>query len=91
MTVSWTLSGGDNAHLYIINITTNAPEAPYGGLLNVTTAGVTLTGFTAGYEFSITVRGVNCGNLEGSASEPLTISPQGMYRCTNYRLVSNDA
>ena len=79
MTVSWTLSGGDNAHLYIINITSNAPEAPHGGLLNITTASVTLTGFKAGYQYSITVQGVNCGNLEGSESEPLTIRPQGMY------------
>ena len=81
VTVNWTLSGGDSADFYLISITTNAPQTPYGGLLNIT-GSVTqyeLTGFMAGYEFSITVRGVNCGNLEGSASEPLTISPQGMY------------
>ena len=79
VTVNWTLSAGDSAHLYIMNITTNATEAPYGGLLNITTASVTLTGFMAGYEYNITVRGVNCGNLEGSESEPLTIRPQGKY------------
>ena len=84
--MSWTLSGGGSADFYIISITTNASEA----LLNITTASVTLTGFMAGYEYSITVRGVNCGNLEGSASEPLTIRPQGMYLSTNYRLVSSD-
>ena len=63
VTVSWTLSGGDSADFYLINITTNASQTPYGGLLNITTASVTqhkLTGFIAGYEYSITVRGVNC-------------------------------
>ena len=90
MTVSWTLSGGDSADFYLISITTNAPQTPYGGLLNITTANVTLTGFMTGYEYSVTVRGVNCGNLEGSASEPLTIRPQGMYHCTDYRRVSSD-
>ena len=84
--MSWTLSDGDSAHLYIISITTNALEAPYGGHLNITTANVRLTGFTAGYEYSITVRGVNCGNLEGSMSQPLTIRPQGMYLCTSYAM-----
>ena len=82
VTVSWTLSGGDSADFYLINITTNAPQTPYGGLLNITTASVTqyeLTGFMAGYEYNITVCGVNCGGQEGSESEPLTTSPQGMY------------
>ena len=82
VTVSWTLSGGDSADFYLINITTNAPQTPYRGLLNITTASVTqyeLTGFIAGYEYTITVYGVNCGSQEGNESEPLTIRPQGMY------------
>ena len=80
--VSWTLSGGDSADFYLINITTNATQTPYGGLLNITNASVAqheLTGFMAGYEYNITVHGVNCGGQEGNASEPLTIRPQGMY------------
>ena len=82
MTVSWTLSGGDSADFYLISITTNAPQTPYEGLLNITTASVTqyeLTGFMTGYEYNITVRGVtaNCGGLVGRESEPLIISPQG--------------
>ena len=82
MTVSWTLSGGDSADFYLINITTNAPQTPYGGLLNITNASVTqheLTGFMAGYmyEYNITVRG-SCGSQMGSESEPLTITPQGL-------------
>ena len=79
VTVSWTLSGGDSADFYLIKITTNAPQTPYGELLNITTASVTLTGFIAGYEYNITVRGVNCGGQEGRESEPLTITPQGTY------------
>ena len=81
MTLNWTLSGGDSADFYLINITTNTPQTPYGGLLNITTASVTrheLTGFMTGYEYNITVRGVNCGNQEGRESGPLTIRPQGM-------------
>ena len=73
VTVSWTLSGGDSADYYLINITTNAPQTPYGGLLNITTGSVTqyeLTGLIAGYEYNITVRGVNCGSLVGIESEP---------------------
>ena len=80
--MNWTLSGGDSADFYLINITTNAPEMPYGGLLNITTASVTqheLTGFMAGYEYNITVHGVNCGSQEGSESEPLTIRPRGKH------------
>ena len=82
VTVSWTLSGGDNADFYLINITTNAPQTPYEGLLNIT-ASVTqheLTGFMADYEYNITVRGViaHCDRLVGSESEPLLITPQGM-------------
>ena len=81
VTVSWTLSGGDSADFYLISITTNAPQTPYGGLLNITTGSVTqheLTGFMTGYEYNITVRGVtaNCGGLVGRQSEPLTIRPQ---------------
>ena len=77
--VSWTLSGGDSADFYLINITTNAPHIPYEGLLNITTASVTqyqLTGFMADYEYNLTIRGVNCGSQEGDESEPLTITPQ---------------
>ena len=83
VTVNWTLSGGDSADFYFINITTNAPQTPYGGLLNITNASVTqyeLTGFFIGHEYNITVRGVNCGSQTGGESEPLTITPQGM--CT---------
>ena len=80
MTVSWTLSGGDSADFYLISITTNAPQTLYGGLLNITTGSVTqyeLTGFMAGYEYNITIHGVNCGSQEGKKSETLTITPQG--------------
>ena len=80
VTVSWTLSGGDSVDFYLINITTNAPQTPYGGLLNITTASVTLTGFMADYEYNITVHGVNCGSQQGRESEPLTITPQGMHK-----------
>ena len=84
VTVSWTLSGGESADFYLIYITTNGPKTPYGGLVNITNVTVTqhkLTGFMASYEYSITVRGVNCGNQEGRESEPLIITPQGMYIC----------
>jgi len=80
VTVSWILSGRVSADFYLINITTNDPQPPYGGLLNITAPSVTqreLTGFQAGYEYNITVR-VNCGNQEGNESEPLTITPQGI-------------
>ena len=79
--MSWTLRGGDSADFYLINITTNAPQTPYGGLLNITAASVTqreLTGFMTGYEYNITVRGINCRSQEGNWSEPLTIRPQGI-------------
>ena len=84
VTVSWTLSGGDSADFYLINITANAPEIPHGGLLNITSAGITqheLTGFKAGYEYNITVCGVtaNCGGLVGRESKPLPITPEGMH------------
>jgi len=88
VTVNWTLSGGDSPDFYLINITTNAPQIPYGGLLNITSANVTqyeLIGFMAGYEYNITVRGVNCGSQEGRESEPLTITHQGMLGyCSTY-------
>ena len=90
MTVSWTLSGGDSADFYLINITTNALQTPYGGLLNITTASVTqheLTGFMTGYEYNITVRGVNCGSQEGGQSEPLKITPQGRHTLGTAQLV----
>ena len=82
VTVSWTLSGGDSADFYLINITTNATQTPYEGILNITTASVMqyeLTGFMMRYEYNITVRGVNCGSLVGRETEPLTIRPQGIY------------
>ena len=83
VTVSWTLSGRDSADFYLINITTNAPQTLYWGLLNITNTSVTqyeLTGFIVGHEYNITVHGVNCGSQEGVESEPLTIASQGM--CT---------
>ena len=82
--MSWTLGGENHAESYLISITTNDPQPPYGGRLNITDASVTqceLTGFQAGYEYTITVRGVNCGSQVGSESESLTIAPQGMYHC----------
>ena len=90
VTVSWTLSGGESADFYLISITTNAPQTPYGGLLNITTASVTqyeLTGFMAGYEYNIAIRGVNCGSQEGRESEPLTIRPQGMHKVEVYSYI----
>ena len=81
VTVSWTLNGGDSADFYLISITTNAPQTPYGGLVNIPTASVTqheLTGFMTRYEYNITVRGVNCGSQEGGESELLKIRPQGI-------------
>ena len=87
VTVSWTLSGGDSADFYLINITTNAPQTPYGRLLNITTSTVSryeLTGFMADYEYNITVRGVNCGSQEGGESEPLTITPQSKLLIYTY-------
>ena len=82
--VSWTLSGGDSADFYLINITTNAPQTPYGGLLNITTGSVAqheLTGFMAGYEYSIAVHGVNCESQEGNESIPLVVTPIGQPLC----------
>ena len=92
MTVRWTLSGGDNVDSYLISITTNAPQIPYGGLLNITTGSVKqheLTGLMAGYEYNITIRGVNCVNLEGTESEPLAITPQGKFACSKQSCFSS--
>ena len=77
MAVNWTLSGGDSADFYLINITTNAPQTPYGGVLNISVTQHELIGFKAGYEYNITVYGTNCGSLVGRESETLTITPQG--------------
>ena len=77
--VGWNQSDGDSTAFYI---TTNAPQTPSGGLVNITTGSVTqheLTGFMAGYDYNITVCGI-CGGQVGK-SEPLTITPQGMYIC----------
>ena len=82
VTMSWTLSDEDSADFYLINITTNAPQTPYGGLLNITNGSVTqheLTGFMPDYEYNITVHGMNCVHQRGNESKPLTITPQGMY------------
>ena len=82
VTVSWTLSGGDSADFYLINITSNAPQTPYRGPLNITAASLKqhkLTGFVVGYEYNITVHGVNCVSQEGRESEPLTITQQGKW------------
>ena len=78
--VSWTLSGGDSADFYLVNITTNALQTPHDGLLNITSANVTqhkLTGFMTGYEYNSTLHGVNCGILVGREGEPLIIKLQG--------------
>ena len=91
VTVSWRLSGGDIADFYLINITTNTPQTPYGRLLNITIASVTqhkLTGFIVDYEYSITIRGVNCGSLKGSESEPLIITPQGKQGLALFTVLS---
>ena len=87
ITVRWTLSGGDSADFYLINITTNGPQTPYGGLLNITTSTVSryeLTGFMADYEYNITIRGVNCASQEGGESDPLTIAPQSKLLIYTY-------
>ena len=90
VTVSWTLSGGETADFYLINIATNAPKTPYGGLLNITAASVTqqqLTGFMTGYEYNITVQGVtvDCPGLVGRESQPLIITSQG--KCISHTVV----
>ena len=84
VTVSWTLSGGDRADFYLINITTNASQTLYEGYLNIATGSVKqyeLTGFMTGYKYNITVRGVNCGGLVGRESEPLTIGKYETEHC----------
>ena len=81
ITVNWTQCGGDRADFYLINVSTTAPQTPYGGLLNITASNVTqhkLTGLQAGCEYNITVSGT-CGGQEGNTSEPLTIFPRGMH------------
>ena len=82
VTVNWTLSDGGNADFYLINITTNAPLTPYGGLLNISASASVilyeLTGFKAGYEYSVTVRSI-CGSKKSGESKLLTINPQGIY------------
>ena len=87
------MSGGDSADFYLISITTNAPLTPYGGLLNITTGSGDvqheLTGFMAGYQYNITVRGVNCGSQEGRESEPLTIRPQGRLGMLDHSILQN--
>ena len=55
--VYWTLSGRDTADFYLINITTNTPQTLYDGILNITSASITIAGFMANYEYNITVRG----------------------------------
>ena len=80
--MSWTLSRKNCADFYLISITTNAPQTPYGGLLNITTGNITqheLTGFMTGYEYNITVRGICAGGQEGSESETLPITLKGTY------------
>ena len=80
VTVSWTPGSGNCADFYLINITTNAPQTPYGGFLNITTGNITwheLTGFMAGYEYNITIRGTCASGQEGSESEPLLFTPIG--------------
>ena len=80
VTGCWTLSGGDSTDFYLINIATNDSHPLCGGLLKISNANVTqceLTGFRSGYEYTITVCGVNCGSRKGSESEPLTIIPEG--------------
>ena len=90
VTVSWTLSGGDIADFYLMNITTTAPQTPYGRILNITNTSVTqyeLTGFQASYKYNITLRGI-CGRQEGGESELLTIRPQGMHN--NNSIIDDD-
>ena len=87
VTVSWTLSSGNCADFYLINITTNAPQIPYGGFLNITTGNITwheLTGFMAGYEYNITIRGTCASGQEGSESEPLPFTPKGTYESEGF-------
>ena len=97
VTVRWTLSSGNSADFYLISIASNAPQTPYGGFLNITNVSSTqqeLTGFQTGYDYNITVRGVNCRNQNGRESEPLRIALQSMFiycnsRCLEVRLYSS--
>ena len=82
VTVRWTLSGGESADFFLISVSTNAPQTPYGGLLNIMNASATqhkLTGFQTGYDYNITIRGVNCRSQDGRESEPLRIGFQSMF------------
>ena len=80
--MSWTLSGGDGADFFRISITTNAPQTPYGGILHIMNASATqreLTGFQSGYDYNLTVRGVNCESQAGRESKILRIALQSMF------------
>ena len=82
VTVSWTLGAGNSADFFLISITTNAPQTPYGGLLNIMNASAMqqeLTGFETGHGYDITIRGVNCRSQNGKESEPLRIALQSMF------------
>ena len=78
MTLSWTLSNGGSADFYLINITTNAPQTPYGGPLNANITQYELIGLMANIGYNITVCGINCESQKGRESEPVIITPQGM-------------
>ena len=83
--MSWTLSGGDGADFFHISITTNTPQTPYGGILDIMNASATqheLTGFQSGYDYNLTVRGVNCRSQAGRESEILRIALQSMLIIT---------
>lgn len=85
--MGWTMSGEKDADFYLMNITTNAPQTPYSGILNITTASDTqyeLNGFLVGYEYIITLYSVivKHNGLKWSSSEPLTIRLQGRHVCT---------
>ena len=83
--MSWTLSGRDGADFFRISITTNAPQTPYGGILNIMNASATkheMTGFQTGYDYNLTVRGVNCRSQTGRESEILRITLQSMFIIT---------
>ena len=84
VSINWKLSGGESVDFYLVSINSNAPQTPYGGLLNVTSGSVTqyeLTGFMADYEYDIKIYGVNCGGQEGQATKPLPITLQRRFKC----------
>ena len=85
MTVSWTLSKGGSADFYLINITTNAPQTLYEGILNANITQYKLIGLMADIGYNITVCGVNCGSQKGRESEPVIITPQGMWLAEKQR------